>query len=163
MTQPLTTAALPLNTKFRELLDLLAALRDIREPLTTPEGLRASLELLLRLAEFTGVDRSWTDRVRTILDDPRAFDIVLAIVRYLQGLIATEEIMQILGGDVGQTFPSANPEDVGQTFPSANPGDVGQTFLSANPAKPEPPHAQDFLDWLPLILEIIALLRELRR
>ena len=125
---PLALPVLGLNSKLRELLDLLAALRDIREPLTSPEGLRASLELLLRLAEFAGVDRTWTDRLRTILDDPRAFDIVLAIVRYLHGLIETEQVIQ--------SIAEHNATEVA---------------------------AQDVLDWLPLILEIIALLRELRR
>jgi hypothetical protein len=128
MTQPLTTTALPLNSKLRELLSLLAALRDIREPLTSPDGLRASLELLLRLAAFAGVDRSWTDRVRTILDDSRAFDIVLAIVRYFDGLMETEQVVQSIAEHNG-------------------------TDLAA----------QDLLDWLPLVLEIIALLRDLRR
>ncbi len=124
---PLPTA-LSFNSKLRELLDLLAALRDIRDPLTSPEGLRASLEPLFRLAEFAGVERAWTDRVRNVLDDPRAFDIVLAIVRYLHGLMDTEQVVQ--------SIAEHNATDVA---------------------------AQDFLDWLPLILEIIALLREFRR
>jgi hypothetical protein len=128
MHHPLPRTARSFNTKLRELLDLLAALRDLREPLTSPEGLRASLELLLRLAEFAGVDRAWTDRVRDIVDDPRAFDIVLAIVRYLHGLTETEQVVQAIA--------ECNATDVA---------------------------AQDFADWLPLILEIIALLRELRR
>ena len=124
---PLALPVLGINTKFRELLDLLAALRDIRDPLTSAEGLRASLELLLRLAEFAGVDRAWTDRVRTILDDPHAFDIVLAIVRYLHGLLDTEQVVRSIADH--------------------DAADVA---------------AQDFLDWLPFILEIVALLRELR-
>ena len=128
MHHPLPPAALSLSSKLRELLDLLAALRDLREPLTSPEGLRVSLELLLRLAEFAGVDRAWTDRVRSILDDPRAFDIVLAIVRYLHGLMDTEQVVQ--------SIADRDATDVA---------------------------AQDFLDWLPLILEIMALLREFRR
>jgi hypothetical protein len=144
MPQPLpTTAGVPLalpvlgfHNKLRELLDLLAALRAIREPLTSPEGLRASLELLLRLAEFAGVDRAWTDRIRRILDDQRAFEIVLAIVRYLHGLIATEEIVR----SIAQYNTSAHD--------AVSTADIA---------------AQDFLDWLPLILEIIAFLRELRR
>jgi hypothetical protein len=130
------TAALPnVSSKLRELLDLLAALRDIREPLTTPEGLRASLELFLRLAEFAGVDHAWTDRIRKVLDDPRAFDVVLAIVRYLHGLIATEQIMQVIAEH------------------NAASAETSSTDVAA----------QDFIDWLPLILEIIALLRDLRR
>jgi hypothetical protein len=116
---------------------LLAALRDIRDPLTSPEGLRASLELLLRLAEFVGVDRAWTGRIRTILDDPRVFDIVLAIVRYLQGLMETEQVIQLIAEN--------DTADVQRL--------AAETDLAA----------QDFLDWLPLILEIIALLREFRR
>jgi hypothetical protein len=138
MTKPLTAAVLPsFSTKLRELLDLLAALRDIRDPLTSPEGLRASLELLLRLAEFVGVDRAWTGRIRTILDDPRVFDIVLAIVRYLQGLMETEQVIQLIAEN--------DTADVQRL--------AAETDLAA----------QDFLDWLPLILEIIALLREFRR
>jgi len=139
MPQPLPILALPVpgfTSKLRELLDLLAALRDIREPLTSPAGLRSSLELLLRLAEFAGVERAWTDRVRRILDDQGAFDIVLAIVRYLHGLMATEEIARSI----------AQYDVVAQD--TASTGDIA---------------AQDFLDWLPLILEIIAFLRELRR
>ena len=135
MHQPLPAAA-AFTSKLRELLDLLAALREIREPLTSPDGLRSSLELLLRLAEFAGIDRAWTDRVRRVLDDQRAFDIVLAIVRYLHGLMATEEIVR----SIAQYNSAEN-----------------QTASTPNLA------AQDFLDWLPLILEIIAFLRELRR
>lgn len=145
MTQPLTaTARVPLalpvlnvTSKLRELLDLLAALRAIRDPLTSPEGLRASLELLLRLAEFVGVDRAWTDRIRSVLDDPRAFDIVLAIVRYLHGLMESEQVVRLIAeNDAAGVERLAGDSDIA---------------------------AQDFLDWLPLILEIIALLREFRR
>jgi hypothetical protein len=125
-----------ITSKLRELLDLLAALREIREPLTSPAGLRASLELLLRLAEFAGVDPAWTDRVRRFLDDQRAFDIVLAIVRYLHGLLTTEQIVQSIAE---YNAPAGQPTSRGEIT------------------------AQDFLDWLPLILEIIAILRQLRQ
>ena len=54
----LALPVLGFTSKLRELLDLLAALREIREPLTSPAGLRASLELLLRLAEFAGPELS---------------------------------------------------------------------------------------------------------
>jgi hypothetical protein len=133
---PLALPMVGINTKLRELLDLLAALRDIRDPLTSAEGLRASLELLLRLAEFAGVDRAWTDRVRTILDDPHAFDIVLAIVRYVHGLMDTEQVVRSIAD-----YDAAS----------------GQCLAAESDVA-----AQDFVDWLPLILEIIALLRELR-
>jgi hypothetical protein len=143
MQQPLPAARVPLalpvlgfTSKLRELLDLLAALRDIREPLTAPAGLRDSLELLLRLAEFAGVDRASTDRIRRILDDQRAFDIVLAIVRYFHGLMATEEVVRSIAENNAAAQGAVSNVDVA---------------------------AQDFLNWLPLILEIIAFLRELRR
>jgi hypothetical protein len=132
MTRPLTpTAFFGINNKLRELLGLLDALRAIREPLHIAEGLRASLELVLKLAEFAGVDRTWTDRVRTILDNPRVFDIVLAVVRYLDGLMDGEQAARMI----------AETESAG-----------AEAF-----------EAQDFIDWFPLILQIITLLRELRR
>jgi hypothetical protein len=149
MTHALTVAAFPnVSNKLRELLGLLAAFRDIREPLTSPDGLRASLELLLRLAEFAGMDRAWTDRVRAILDDPRTFDIVLAIVRYLHGLIATDEIMQTLAEHYAADNQSGGMPSRGAAAGRHDESDIA---------------AQDFVDWLPLILEIISLLRDLRR
>jgi hypothetical protein len=125
------TAFLGLNNKLRELLGLLEALRAIREPLSTPDGLRASLELLLRLAEFVGVDPSWTTRVRTILDDPRVFDIALAVVRYLDGLV---------DGEISARYLAEKEATAATAF-----------------------EARDFVEWFPLVLQIIALVRELRR
>jgi hypothetical protein len=144
MPQPIATdRPLAATSKLRELLDLLADLRAIREPLTTPEGLRASLELLLRLAEFTGIDRTWTDRVRSVLDDPRAFDVVLAVVRYLHGLVAPDDVARL----IAQRDAAAN-DAVAMTKLLTPDADVA---------------AQAFIDWLPLVFELVALLRELRR
>ncbi|MEX2119302.1 MAG: hypothetical protein WD847_06895 [Pirellulales bacterium] len=55
--------------RFRELLRLLAALRDISEPLTTPEGLKKAIATLLELAVFLGLDRELVERIRSILSD----------------------------------------------------------------------------------------------
>ena len=83
-------AAIVRLTTLRDLLALLAALRDLREPVTSPAGLRQSISLLLRLAELVGIEPAWIERLRTILDDPGAFNIVLAVVQYALGLAARE-------------------------------------------------------------------------
>ena len=128
MTLPQT--AFPRWSKIRELLALLAELRDIAEPLTSAAGLRQSLELLLRLAEMVGVDPAWTDKLRAILDEPGVFAIVLAIVQYALGVAA------------------ARATDEAVHMAAAN-GDVQL-------------HAADFAAWLPLVIQVIHLLRELR-
>lgn len=122
---------LPLTrlSKLRELLEILAALRDLREPLASPQGFRDALELLLRLAEFAGIDPGWLARVRQILDDPRTFDLVLAVVRYVEGLFDAE------------ATAAMNDDDLNQL-----------TVVDA----------QTFADWLPIILQIITLIRQLR-
>jgi len=88
-TPPARAAIVRLGT-LRDLLALLAALRDLREPVTSPAGLRQSIALLLRLAELVGVEPAWIERLRKILDDPGAFNIVLAVVQYALGLAARE-------------------------------------------------------------------------
>jgi hypothetical protein len=85
------TALAPLG-KLRELLALLAALREIRDPIATPIGLRQTIAVLIRLAELAGIEPAWIDRLRTILADPAVFNIVLAIVQYVFGLVETDEV-----------------------------------------------------------------------
>ena len=79
-------AAEPLN-RLRDLLALLAAVRQLRDPLTTAPGLRAALELLARLAELVGIEPAWIERVRLVLENEHVFNVVLAIVRYVSSLI----------------------------------------------------------------------------
>ncbi len=69
--------------RLRDLLDLLADIQQMREPLTTPGGLRQALELLARLAELIGIDLQWIERVQAVLADERVFNIVLAVMQYV--------------------------------------------------------------------------------
>src|SRR5262245_13483052 len=119
--------------KLRELLRLIAALRGMKEPLTSPDGLRQALEILLQLAGFAGLDPAVADRLRTILADERVFANVLAIVQYIAGLLA-------LSLDLGE----------GRVRLSSA-GNGAEVFIEA----------ADFFDWLPIVLEIIELLRRL--
>ena len=99
----------------------LKLLRELNVSLSTPDGLRRAVELLLDLALLVGADPLWIDQLRKILGDERVFQLVQNILRFLAGR----------GDDVR---PSA------------------LTDLDA----------RRWLDWLPVALQIIALVRQLR-
>ncbi|MEX0710899.1 MAG: hypothetical protein WD278_01030 [Pirellulales bacterium] len=120
--------------RFRELLRLLAALRDISEPLTTPEGLKKAIAVLLELAAFLGLDQELVERIRLILSDERVFQLVLAIVGYLAGLLR-------LNGETGDGRLRLTAVD-------------GQAEFNVE--------TRGFLEWLPFVLQLIELIRRLR-
>jgi hypothetical protein len=112
---------------LRDLLALLAAVRAIERPLSSPDGFREVLVLVIRLVEKLGLDPSWTDRLRKVLDDDRLFNVVWAIAQYVLGLV-----------------------------------DLDDDTAAVNASSDAPVlDAQALVDWLPLVLEIIRLLREL--
>ncbi|MEX2120998.1 MAG: hypothetical protein WD847_15510 [Pirellulales bacterium] len=133
------TIATPIVAKqlerFRELLRLLAALRQISEPLTTPQGLRKAITALLDLAVFLGLDDALVERIRLILFDEGVFQLVLAIVGYLAGVLRLEE-----GGGDGRLRLMAV-----------------DTYAESNV------EARGFLEWLPFVLQLIELIRRLRQ
>jgi hypothetical protein len=117
--------------KLQDLLALLAALRELRDPLTSADGLRQAVALLVRLAELLGIDDAWTERVRSIVLDPGVFNIVLAVVQCLAGMALRDEMqdaVRVLLADDHEVLVDA----------------------------------QGLIDWLPLVFQIIALLRQLR-
>lgn len=114
--------------RLRDFLSLLAAVRDLRDPLTSEQGLRAALEILARLAELLAIDPDWIQRLRLALANERVFRIVLAIVQYAASLI----------GEEGEPSAAALEADA----------------LSLD--------AQTFSHWLPLVLELLTLWRQLR-
>lgn len=124
------SATFPRWGKIRDVLAVLAAIRDIREPLGSAEGLRQSLALLIQLAEVVGVEPAWTGKLRSILEEPGVFAIVLALVQYVLG-----------------TAPKAASDDCIRM--GAADGDVTL-------------HAADFAQWLPLVVQLIQLLRQIR-
>lgn len=116
------------SRRLRDFLSLLAAVRELREPLTSEQGLRAALEILARVAELLAIDPDWIQRVRLALANERVFRIVLAIVQYVASLIGE------------------------QSGPSAAALEVDALSLDA----------QTFSHWLPLVLELLTLWRQLR-
>lgn len=72
-----------LPARLRQVLDLAAALRAIRDPLTDPESMRAVLEALARLAEIAGMSSALVERLRGVAGNPALFELVLAVARFL--------------------------------------------------------------------------------
>jgi hypothetical protein len=120
-------------TRLRDLLRLIGELRDIVDPFTSRDGLRRSIGLLLELAQLMGVSDPWTDRVRAIVDDDRLLDVVLAIIQYLLGLASHE----VRDGAVRVSMA----------------GEVERSVVVEQ---------QSLLDWLPIVVQIINLLKLIR-
>jgi hypothetical protein len=119
--------------KLREFLRLLAALASIGEPITTPEGLRKALTVVLQLAQFLGLGQEFIDRVQKILADEHVFQIVLSIVQYLAG------VLQMTRGQ----------HDSRIRFVAVD-GSLGTIV-----------EAQDFIEWLPFVLQLVDLIQRI--
>jgi hypothetical protein len=94
---------------FRDFLELLVAFGQLREPLTSPTGLRQAIELFARLLELSAIESAWIERLRTVLADEHVFNIVLAIVQYLVFFLweADEEaVLDFTGESCGVDAPS---------------------------------------------------------
>ncbi|MBS0207791.1 MAG: hypothetical protein JSS27_02455 [Planctomycetes bacterium] len=76
---------------LRQIVSLLAQVRNLSGPLNTAAGLRDALGLLAQLAQAAGVDAAWVARITQALNDPGVFNIVLALVQYLTGGASTEQ------------------------------------------------------------------------
>lgn len=124
-------------TRLRELVRLLAALREIRDPIETPQGLRQAIEVVLQIAALLGLDPKLLERLRAIAAEERTFNLVLAAIQFLLGLIVVD----------GQT-------DDGQLRLTANGAPVDQPSIEVD--------LRSFLDWLPFVLQIIELILRLR-
>lgn len=70
------------TSKLRQILDLLAAVRDLDGSLIERDGLRAYVALVLRFAELFGLDAAWIERLRGVLDNEAALELLLALVRF---------------------------------------------------------------------------------
>lgn len=113
-----------LNGRLRELLELLAALRDLQGPITTPEGLRGALAVLEQLAALLGADDDWLAWLRRFSQDDALLRIAAAVVEYLWSRRAAEA--------AGASWAAQ---------------DVDALALQ---------------DWLPLLIELLELLRALQ-
>ena len=84
-------------SKLRDALDLIAAIREVRDPFGSIEEFRKLLELIVRLAEQFGVDQHWLDRWESLLTDERLAQVVLAIAQYVLGVLKRSETSTALG------------------------------------------------------------------
>lgn len=117
---------------WAEILRLIGELRGLRD-LTSPDGLRQAIEAVLGFAQLVGLDERFIEKLRTILADEQAFEIVLAIVRFLVGRIKLSE----------------RPEE--GRFQIASEGGQFSGDVSV----------RSFVDWLPAVLQILDLIRRL--
>jgi hypothetical protein len=70
---------------LRQVLDLLASIRNLDQPLTSAAGLQQALTSLVQLAGLLGVSAGWTAQLQSILADPAVFNVVLAVVQQFLG------------------------------------------------------------------------------
>lgn len=119
-------------SRLREVLQVIADLQDVEAPLTSPAGLRRSVELVLRLGELLGLDAAWLDRLRPILTDEGALNIVLAVWQFVLG--------------------ARHESDVGDAIRCRVAGVEAPVVVTQ----------QSLADWLPIVVQLISLLRIVR-
>jgi hypothetical protein len=134
MTAATALAQAPLGSlsKLRDLLSLLADIRAITAPLTSADGLKQTLTLILHLADTLGVDPAWSNRLAAILGDPGVFNVVLAIIQYLSGVAGAEKSDNTIHVQLTATEPEVIVDEA------------------------------SFLAWLPVVIQLISLLRQIR-
>ncbi|HEY2883212.1 MAG TPA: hypothetical protein VGJ15_12280 [Pirellulales bacterium] len=86
-TQPIKAELFENLGALRNLLDLLAGLRNLSDPFGSPDGLRGAIALLLNLGTTLGLDAKWLAWLQSVLDNSQLFNIVLAIGSYLESLV----------------------------------------------------------------------------
>lgn len=118
--------------RLRELAGIVRAIRGLVEPITSPEGLRKAIDLVVRLARLLGVDASLLDRLQSILDDESLLRMVLAILQYVSGIAGGAEERGALRVALADTRQVVRVE------------------------------AAALVDWLPLVIALLNLLREIR-
>lgn len=89
-------------TKLRDLLDLVAAVRDLDEPFGSVEQFRRLIDQVTRLGAFFGVDQTWLDRWESLLADDDLVAAVLAVARYVLSLTAKSAT----ASDANDAFPA---------------------------------------------------------
>ncbi len=119
-------------SRIRHALAVISALRRVRQPFTSAQGLKQSLELLLQLGRATGVERSALAPLQRMVEDEEAFQVVWAIVQYLGGLVCHEH------------------------------GAAGTLTLTARDGNQTSIPAAAFFRWLPLVVQVMSLLRQIR-
>lgn len=100
----LTSGLFDRTGKLRQVLDLLAAVREIEGSLTEREGLRGYVAIVLRFAELLGLESEWIERLRGVLENDASLDLLLALVRFAANWMGRLE--RNGGGRVHATSPA---------------------------------------------------------
>lgn len=119
--------------QLRELLDLVNEVRALDDPFASPDDFRRLITLVVRLGSACGFDSAWLERFERLLTDDDLVAVVLAVTHYVLRGVG----LQATG------VPSTN-------MPTAS-----------NP-QPLVVDAQSYADWLPLVIELVQLVRKLR-
>ncbi|MCC7085945.1 MAG: hypothetical protein IT427_13160 [Pirellulales bacterium] len=119
---------------LRELLELVAMLRDFRQPLGSSEGLRSAIDMLLKLGQALGVDPTLLARLRSLSEDPHLFELALAVLRY--------------------ALSFRNPTSQ-STISLESSSDTNQAEFSSQ--------SLGFAEWFTLLMQLFELLRRLRK
>jgi hypothetical protein len=111
---------LPDLLTLRQTLVFVTQLRGVQQPLTTPAGLIATVRILLRLAQLSGVDESWRQRLRKVEREESVQHIVLGLLRFLLGEAGEE----LTGGNLrveltGGELVELSPETIARWLPLA--------------------------------------------
>jgi hypothetical protein len=70
---------------LRQLLQLLANIRNLAQPLASAAGLEQALNSLVQLSNLLGIGGAWVAQLQSVLTDPTVFNVVLLIVQQLLG------------------------------------------------------------------------------
>lgn len=119
--------------RWRELAGVLAGLKQLDGRWSDPATLRRGIELAIRLGELLGAEPEWIARLKSVLENERLWEVVRSLVAWVTSW-----------GDEGETAESGTV--VAWSEPSATTVE-----------------AQSLAVWLPVVLELVALWRSLRR
>jgi hypothetical protein len=78
--------SLPNISALKNLLDVLAALRDVSNPFASLDDLTQALQLLLNVCGTIGISPQLIQWLQYVHDNPQLLEIVLAVGQYLESL-----------------------------------------------------------------------------
>ncbi|HWA98594.1 MAG TPA: hypothetical protein VG713_08880 [Pirellulales bacterium] len=88
--KPLSTSALlDRLATVKQMLEFLAAIEKLSDPLTSAAGLHEAFSLLAQLASVAGVDASLLNRVIQATNDPTVFNLLLAVVQFVAEAVSS--------------------------------------------------------------------------
>src|SRR5262245_199283 len=144
---PTTAALLPSLTTLRDLLELLASLRNLNDPFSSPEALATTLDLALRFGQTLNLNPTWLNCLRALHNNHELLNVRAPVGHYLESLVA--QLANPHHNDFAATATSDQGPVTNDSLPPTT--DNGPLTTSALP------------QLLPLILQLLQLLQHLRK